>query len=313
MRVLIVESEVVVARAMACALESRGHQVDVAAHVEIALALGFPDALIADPELSGLSGLDLLEQYHRQGHRPRAVFITSTPSLESCQRALRLGASEFLSKPFRLDDLIQAVELEDHRPQSLFERSYECHEGVITTVQRDVAAFALRHGISPTCRARCSTAIGELVENVQRHAYPLSSGEFRITATLDPRELIVTVVDEGVGLDPSDVAVEHLSVQGGLARAAALAERIDIRRNGTQGAAITLHFGASLVDYGGDQLADFTEHDFLSPETAREILATLACDGGANFFQLPPSLAVVIGRLLAAPNPQRSSAQALRS
>lgn len=313
MRVLIVENEVVVARAIASALESRGHRVQVALDAEAAFSLPVPEVLIADPEMRGLSGLDLLARYRRQGQSPRSVFISANPSLESCQRALRLGASEFLSKPFRLDELVKAVECEDQASVPLFEETYSTSATCVETVLRDLAAFALRHGVGPTCRARCCTAVGEIVENVCRHAYAADGGELRVTATVDARDLIVTIADDGIGVDTAEVVTEHLSVSGGLTRAAALAENLEIVGGENGRTTVTLHFGAYRVDYAGEQLADLTELDFLTPETSREVLATLECEGGERFFQLPPSLAVVIGRLLAKPDPQRAIAQALRS
>jgi CheY-like chemotaxis protein len=313
MRVLIVENEHVVAKAMSYALESRGHRVDIANSIEAALALSTPEVLIADPERPGLSGLDLLERYRRQGLAPRTVFVSSEPSLESCRRALRLGASEFLSKPFRLEELVRAVELETGSPEALFEETYITSKSCVEVAMRDLAAFALRQGIAPTCRARCCTALGELLDNVCRHAYLVPGGELRVTATIDRRDLIVTVSDDGVGVDACELAIDFMSIGGGLARASALAEDLEIQTGLPRGTTVTLRFGAYLVDYGDEVRADLTELDFLTPDTSREILNTLEFEDGEQFFQLPPSLAVVIGRLLAKPDPRRLIAQAFRS
>jgi CheY-like chemotaxis protein len=313
MRVLIVENEIVVARAMASALESRGHQVVVAKTVELALSLSTPEVLIADAELPGLSGLDLLERYRREGHAPRTVFISNEPSLESCRRALRLGAAEFLSKPFRLEELVNAVELDKNSQTAFFEESYQTTDANIGIALRDVAAFALRQGISPTCRARVCTALGEIIENVMDHAYPASLSTYEVRAVLDGRDLVVTVNDQGIGFDTSKVTVDYMSTSGGLARAASLAESVELASEPGRLTAVTMRFGAYLIDYNGADQVDLSEMDFFTPDTSREILNTLACDGGESFFQLSPALAVVIGRMLAGPDTKRLAAQALRS
>ena len=313
MNILIVEDEAVVANAMAGALRARGHEVSIAIRAQDALALPRPEVLIADPEMAGLTGLDLLETYRRAGRAPRTVFVSAAPSLESCRRALRLGAAEFLSKPFRLEELVRAVEGEVAPNRPLFDRGYSASTKTLEVCLRDVAAFALRHDVGPTCRARCCTALGELIENVIQHAYPREAGSLQLTATVDERELVVTVSDFGVGCDLERELPGHLVREGGLARAAALSEKLECIGGPGLGTTVSMVFDARRVDFAGDEAADLTELDFLDPQTTREVLHTLRLAGGEGFLQLPPSLAVVIGRLLAGPDPRRIIAQALRS
>lgn len=313
MQVLIVEEEPSVANAMTFALESRGHTVVVARDAQAALNLARPDVLIADPELPGFSGLDLLEEYGHGGVSPRTIFVASEPSLESCRRALRLGAAEFLSKPFRLEELVRAVEAKHAESRSIFEETYAVGEHVVELCSRDLAAFALRRGVGPTCRARACSALGEVIENVRLHAYPMGEGSLRMTATIDERDLIVTIIDDGIGLDAALVATDIMTDGGGLARVSALAEDLDVRGEFGVGTTVQLRFGVYTVDYAGENQADLTELDFLTPDTTRQILATLEMEGAESFFQLTPSLAVVIGRLLAGPDPERLAAQVLRS
>ncbi len=313
MQVLIVGEEREVNMAIANALESRGHEVLVAADAYFARILPRPDVLIADPEMPGLSGLDLLEEYNETGRAPRTVFLSSHPSLESCRRALRLGASEFLSKPFRLADLVRAVELGVAKPAAIFEQTYSISPTSIEDCMLDLAAFGLRRRVGPTCRARACSAIGEVVSNVLEHASPNGEGLFHVTASVDSREFHVTVRDEGVGMETGDVAVHTMSTGGGLSRALALSENLDLRSTPGAGTTVQMSFGATRVDYVGPDQVDLTELDFFTPQIAQQIISTLELDGSEKFFQLSPSLAVVIGRLLAGPDPARIAAQALRS
>mgnify|MGYP001822458897 CR=1 FL=1 len=161
MEILIVEDEPAVACAVARALESRGHRVRVAASAQDALALARPDVLITDLQLGGLSGLDLLEHYRRRGPAPRTIVVTGDPSLESCRRALRLGASEFLSKPFRLEELVRAVEDGGAPKPTVFRASYAVWMTSAEECLRDLVAFLLQRGVGPTGRARIATAVGE--------------------------------------------------------------------------------------------------------------------------------------------------------
>lgn len=313
MRVLIVEDELTVAGAMASALEARGHEVVVARSVQLALGMPRPEVLVADADLSGLSGLDLLEQYRRSGSVPRTVFVSAAPRPEDCQRALRLGAAEFLTKPFRLDELVQAVEDSRAGIEPAFEEIYPATREALDAALRDLAAFALRCGVGPSCRARACTATGEVILNVLVHAFAPGVGLFRLRASVEGRDLVVEVHDAGRGFDGSLVAIEAMADGGGLSRVAALVEDLDLHSHVGHGTTCTLRLGAYRVDFEDRDRVDLSEHDFLTPDTAREVLETLAQAGDEGLFQLSPAMAVVIGRLLAGPDTSRLAAQALRS
>ena len=315
MDILIVEDQVVIAQAMANALESRGHAVRIAGTAELALTLPRPEVLITDMHLGGLSGLDLLIEYKRQGSVPRTIFVTGDATLQSCRDAFRHGASEFLSKPFRLEELVQAVESKDEAVTARFSHTYAADLSSVETAARDLAAFALRHRVGPTCRARIATAAAEVIKNSCLHAYPSCHGEVFVEATIDDREMIVRVHDEGVGFDASVVAQENLSStrHDGLARAASLAEGLSLESRLGEGASVTLRFGAYYVDYDEVDRVELSELDFLTPDSAVQVLRTLDIEGGEDFLRVSPALAVVIGRLLSGPAASQVAAQALRS
>ena len=73
--VLIVQRESLTAGAIASALQERGHYVRVAYSVEEALALPKPDALVCDAEPGGLTGLELLGWYARDGAVRRRIVV----------------------------------------------------------------------------------------------------------------------------------------------------------------------------------------------------------------------------------------------
>ena len=262
MDILIVEDEIVIASAMASALESRGHEVRVAGSAEDALGLARPDVLIADLQLGGRSGIDLLRAYQRRGLAPRTIFVTGNPTLEACREAFRQGASEFLSKPFRLEELVHAVEKTDAGPGSLIELRLPAVTRSVRRAAREVAAFGLRHGVGPTCRARIASATAEIVKNVVEHAYPDGGGELRLTATVDTREVVVSVSDDGVGFESPEVAELHMvsPLHDGLARAAALCEGLQLESHPGQGATVTLTFGAYPADYDEADQVDLGRH-----------------------------------------------------
>ena len=67
-----------------------------------------PACLILDVELPDINGLDLQSQT-AQGNHPQIVFITGHGDIPSSVRAIKAGAVDFLTKPFREADLMRAI------------------------------------------------------------------------------------------------------------------------------------------------------------------------------------------------------------
>ena len=67
-----------------------------------------PSCLILDVELPDINGLDLQSQA-AQGDHPQIVFITGHGDIPSSVRAIKAGAVDFLTKPFKQADLMRAI------------------------------------------------------------------------------------------------------------------------------------------------------------------------------------------------------------
>ena len=67
-----------------------------------------PACLVLDVELPDINGLDLQSQIARGDH-PQIVFITGHGDIPSSVRAMKAGAVDFLTKPFREADLMRAI------------------------------------------------------------------------------------------------------------------------------------------------------------------------------------------------------------
>ena len=65
--------------------------------------------LILDFNLPGISGVDLQERLNRSGSRIPIIFISADADEPTRERALRAGAVGFLSKPFSVSALLDAV------------------------------------------------------------------------------------------------------------------------------------------------------------------------------------------------------------
>jgi RNA polymerase sigma factor (sigma-70 family) len=68
-----------------------------------------PACLVLDVRMPGLSGLDLQRELANAGIRIPVIFITGHGDIPMSVRAMKAGAVEFLTKPFRDQDLLDAI------------------------------------------------------------------------------------------------------------------------------------------------------------------------------------------------------------
>src|ERR1700741_2805034 len=69
-----------------------------------------PNCLVLDVRLPGVSGLDFQQELAKLDIRVPIVFITGYGDIPMTVRAMKAGAIEFLTKPFRDQDLLDAIQ-----------------------------------------------------------------------------------------------------------------------------------------------------------------------------------------------------------
>ena len=69
-----------------------------------------PDLLITDLKLPKMHGLDVLEELNRRGIHIPSIVMTFHGSEETAIRAFRLGAADYLIKPFSIEDMMAAID-----------------------------------------------------------------------------------------------------------------------------------------------------------------------------------------------------------
>jgi CheY-like chemotaxis protein/glycine cleavage system H lipoate-binding protein len=111
-RVLVVDDEEVVLSSVRKALRLDDLEVDTVQTAEEALArlAGCSYALvITDLMMPGMDGLELLRRLHGMNRPPEAIMITGYPTIRTALLARRLGAFEYVTKPFTRQELRSAV------------------------------------------------------------------------------------------------------------------------------------------------------------------------------------------------------------
>jgi two-component system response regulator HydG len=111
-KVLVVDDQKNMRATTAIVLRSAGHTVDEAADGAAALQLiqqrAF-DVVLTDLRMPSVDGMDVLREAQRLAPETQVIVMTAYGTIESAVEAIRLGAYDFLAKPFKEDELLLRV------------------------------------------------------------------------------------------------------------------------------------------------------------------------------------------------------------
>lgn len=120
MRVLVVEDEERLANTVARGLRRYGMAVDIALDgddgLEKAMVNDY-DVVVLDRDLPGRHGDDVCKELRAEGRRAGIIMLTASGEVESRIEGLRLGADDYLPKPFAFDELVARVQALSRRSQ----------------------------------------------------------------------------------------------------------------------------------------------------------------------------------------------------
>ncbi len=149
--VVVVDDDAAVRDALDSLLRSVGLQTRVLGAPSELLQAVLPDVpgcIVLDVRLPGISGLDLQGQLAAQGIHLPIVFMTGHGDIPMTVRAMKAGAVDFLAKPFRDQDMLDAVsaaiERDTRRRQDMAARgSLEARYATLTPREREVMAHVV--------------------------------------------------------------------------------------------------------------------------------------------------------------------------
>ena len=113
LRVLVVDDEAGVRAGMKQLLEARGYTVSVAEDGVAALERMTelpPDVVITDLDMPRMGGMELLGRLREQDRELAVIVSTSAVDVQSAVSAMRAGATDYVTKPVELDELVLAIE-----------------------------------------------------------------------------------------------------------------------------------------------------------------------------------------------------------
>jgi len=112
-RILIVEDDRKMSAALVSGLEAAGYEVVAASSAEEGFFLVHtlrPDLLLLDLTLPQRNGLDILRQIRQEGTDVRVLILTSHNTVEDRVEGLRIGADDYLGKPFSFPELTARID-----------------------------------------------------------------------------------------------------------------------------------------------------------------------------------------------------------
>jgi DNA-binding response OmpR family regulator len=123
-QILIVDDEQAVCDLLSEELTDRGYQCSTALDAVEALKKMQKqdfDIVLLDIKMPGMSGLELLKRIRAYGHSTAVIMITCVNSIDTVATALKLGACDYIIKPFDLDeissDIRRLLETKKHLPK----------------------------------------------------------------------------------------------------------------------------------------------------------------------------------------------------
>lgn len=131
-----------------------------------------PGCLVLDVRLNGLSGLDLQKRMAEADIEIPIIFITGHGDIPMSVQAMKAGAVEFLTKPFRDQDLLDAIQQALARDRNAREQRAKIEQlqsryGSLTPREREVMALVVAGLLNKQIAGELGT--GETTVKIHRH------------------------------------------------------------------------------------------------------------------------------------------------
>jgi DNA-binding NtrC family response regulator len=193
-RVLIVDDEKNIRLTLSQALEPLGVETDTAVNGEEALAkLKQKDfgLMLLDLKMPGMDGIEVLRRMRETRPEVRVIIITAHGTIESAVDAMKLGAVDFIQKPFSPEEIRQLAsqvldrDKLDEREATDYASVMELAKRCVADGHTDAAIEHVRKAISiDPSRAEAFNFLGALLEIKGDHHEALK--QYRAAVSLDP-------------------------------------------------------------------------------------------------------------------------------
>ena len=209
-KILIVDDEAKMRRVLELQLTGAGYEVSKAASAEDGLkALDMPGTgpdfalALTDLRLPGIDGVEFLRQVHRRFPSLPVIVMTAFGTVETAVEAMKSGASDYLLKPFALDDLmitihkvleLHALRDENVKLRAQLERRYD-FEHIIGHSGKMQEVFDAARRVAPTratvlLGGESGTGKGLLARAIHHHSPRRDAPFTKISCSTIPENLM---------------------------------------------------------------------------------------------------------------------------
>jgi len=111
-RILVVDDEEIMRDVLSALLTSENYAVDLAHDAAQALEMVRQEdygAVLLDLMMPDMDGIEVLEKFQKMAHPPATIILTAFASVEKAVKATKLGAFDFITKPFKNDEILVAI------------------------------------------------------------------------------------------------------------------------------------------------------------------------------------------------------------
>lgn len=154
MRILIIEDDHKIARALKKGLEQEAFAVDTAGDYEEGLDLALTqeyDLLIIDRMLPGFSdGIDICKAVRSEGMDVPVLILTALDKVRDCVEGLNSGADDYLAKPFAFEELLARIRALLRRPQGTVGEELKVSDLILNTATYEVRRGEVKIPLSRT-------------------------------------------------------------------------------------------------------------------------------------------------------------------
>ena len=141
MKILVIEDDSTVGRFVQRGLEEHRANVDLVADGAEGLERGSRgeyDVIVLDLRLPSLTGMEVLRTLRDRGVGTPVLILTAQDAVDSKIQALRIGADDYVTKPFSFEELLARVEALGRRPRAITSPTLQVGDLTIDTGSREV-------------------------------------------------------------------------------------------------------------------------------------------------------------------------------
>lgn len=158
-KLLIIDDDEVYCRVLKEAFQSRGYEVDVAHDIEQSQPLikqFQPELAVVDLRLGQESGLHIIKLLKEQDKNTQIVMLTGYASIATAVEAVKLGASQYITKPANADEILAAF-------------SHQLGDSDITPAERPLSVKRLQWEHMQKVLMECDGNISETARQLNMH------------------------------------------------------------------------------------------------------------------------------------------------